>query len=336
MLGKIQIVNEIEVGETSISNTFIDDFMADANDAQIKVYLFLLRTLQSNSNTTVSYMADKFNHTERDIKNALTFWEKKGLIRLEYNLDNKLSQIYIEDLCSQSSDNDCVTSVPSKNSDAVTKDKDISEDRDLSMTMFAAEAYFKRPLSSSETQTILYVYNTLNFPADLIDYLLQYTAENAKGGFSAYMEKVALSWHSEGIDTLDKAKKRTLRFSSYVYEIMKLLGLPNSPTKFEAEFAKRWINEYGFSMDIISVACKKTVFNAQSHRFEYAESILKNWYNNGVNKKDDIVKLEQAYNNRTPKTKKQAVQIDKQNRFNKFKSHEYDFDLLKKTVVNNN
>ena len=55
---------------------FIDEYMKDANDAQLKVYLYLLRMMSANLATSVSEIADKFNHTEKDVIRALKYWEK--------------------------------------------------------------------------------------------------------------------------------------------------------------------------------------------------------------------------------------------------------------------
>ena len=46
---------------TVVSNCFIDEYMKDANDAQLKVYLYLLRMLNANQAISVSSIADKFN-----------------------------------------------------------------------------------------------------------------------------------------------------------------------------------------------------------------------------------------------------------------------------------
>lgn len=51
--------------------------MKDANDAQIKVYLYLLRMMTAGLTTSVSDIADKFNHTEKDVLRALKYWEKQ-------------------------------------------------------------------------------------------------------------------------------------------------------------------------------------------------------------------------------------------------------------------
>ena len=56
---------------TVVSNLFIDEYMKDANDAQLKVYLYLLRMMSARIPTSVSDIADKFNHTEKDVLRAL-------------------------------------------------------------------------------------------------------------------------------------------------------------------------------------------------------------------------------------------------------------------------
>ena len=70
-MGKLTIYREESAAFTAVSNTFIDNYMADANDAQLKVYLYLLRAFQANQDTSISDMADLFNHTEKDIVRGL-------------------------------------------------------------------------------------------------------------------------------------------------------------------------------------------------------------------------------------------------------------------------
>lgn len=80
---------------TAVSNCFIDHYMTSANDAQLKVYLYLLRMFQADQATSVSDMADLFNHTEKDILRALKYWEKQKLLTLEYDGAKNLSAIHL-------------------------------------------------------------------------------------------------------------------------------------------------------------------------------------------------------------------------------------------------
>lgn len=78
---------------TVLSNVFIDEYVKDANDAQLKVYLFLVRKMQAGEPVSISDMADRYNHTEKDILRALCYWEKRGVLALTLSPEKTLTQI---------------------------------------------------------------------------------------------------------------------------------------------------------------------------------------------------------------------------------------------------
>lgn len=87
------IYNDSGSDSTMVSNLFIDEYMKSANDAQIKVYLYLLRMMGAHRAASVSEMADQFNHTEKDVVRSLRYWEKKGLLNLDFDSRNTLISI---------------------------------------------------------------------------------------------------------------------------------------------------------------------------------------------------------------------------------------------------
>lgn len=89
----LNITSDSTEGYTVLSNRFIDQYMKDANDAQIKVYLYLLRMVSANLPTDIAEIADKFNHTEKDIIRALTYWEKLRLLSIDYDSRHNITGI---------------------------------------------------------------------------------------------------------------------------------------------------------------------------------------------------------------------------------------------------
>ena len=73
--------NRMAVEVTAVSNTFIDTYMAAANGEYVKVFLYLLRHAQEE--LTIPKIADALNHTESDVKRALSYWEDAGLLLWE-------------------------------------------------------------------------------------------------------------------------------------------------------------------------------------------------------------------------------------------------------------
>ena len=92
------IYSEENADSTVVPNLFIDEYMRDANDAQIKIYLYIVRMMASRMSTSVSEMADRFNHTEKEVMRSLRYWEKRGLIALDLDGRGELSGIRLCDL----------------------------------------------------------------------------------------------------------------------------------------------------------------------------------------------------------------------------------------------
>lgn len=103
-MGRLNIYSDSYNDATVISNRFFDEYMKDANDAQLKVYLYLIRIMSANLTTSISDIADKFNHTEKDVIRSLKYWEKVHLLQLDYDEKKNIVGIHMQDLNRNASD----------------------------------------------------------------------------------------------------------------------------------------------------------------------------------------------------------------------------------------
>lgn len=367
-MARLTIYKDNYADSTVVSNIFIDEYMKDANDAQLKVYFYLIRMLNANQSISVSGIADKFNHTEKDVIRALKYWEKKQLLNLDYDEDKNLVGIHLRDLNAPAQDYapaapknvsltadapSTVTTMstpvrtaqspapytestveadkPAYSKPAYTLDqlKEFKNREETAQLLFIAESYIGKPLTPSEIKTILFFTDELRFSEDLIDYLIQYCVDRGKKDFK-YIEKVAVNWAEQNISTPKQAQKYSTKYDKSVYAIMNELGKNGSPTAKEMEYINRWTKEYGFSTDIILEACERTVLATDRHRFEYAESILNSWKQENVHHKADIRKIDELY-----QKKKTAVKPASANKFNQFTQNSYDFDELERELLSN-
>ena len=367
-MAHLTIYRDEAVDSTVVSNLFIDEYMKDANDAQLKVYLYLLRMMNAKQATSVSDIADRFNHTEKDVIRALKYWEKHQLLDLDFDNNKTLVGIHIRDLDnlglggrkpaistfvpmpaqtperSASLAAGSVTAypateavgMPSYEKPVYTADqlREFKNREDTAQLLFIAESYIGRPLTPSEMKTILFFTDVLHFSDDLIDYLLQYCVDRGKKDFK-YIEKVALNWAEEGITTPKQAQKASSRYDKNVYAIMNELGKGSSPTAREMEYINRWVKDYGFSTDIIFEACQRTVLATDKHRFEYAEGILSSWKSQNVRQKSDIRKIDDLYQQRRKVSASSERPRQTGNRFNQFTQNTYDFDTLEQELLSN-
>ena len=202
-------------------------------------------------------------------------------------------------------------------------------DEESARLLFVAEQYLKKPLSAGDIRSIFFIMDKLGFSEDLTDYLLQYCVDRGKRDFR-YIEKVAISWAEQGITTPKQAASLAGKYDKSVYEIMRALGRNGTPTKTEVAYIERWQKTYDFETDVILDACERTVLATDSHRFEYAERILKSWYEIGVHHKNDIKALD-ADHRRAKSSRRQTPA----NKFNQFAQNNYDFDALEKEILSN-
>ena len=365
-MARIALYKDNYADSTVVSNLFIDEYMKDANDAQLKVYFYLLRMLNADQAISVSGIADKFNHTEKDVIRALKYWEKQQILDLDFDENKALVGIHLRDLSAQatpaSQHNVLLTSgpvqaqntagnsiisaavaqpvqtAPQETTPVYTKPaysldqlREFKEREETSQLLFIAEAYIGKPLTPSEIKTILFFTDVLHFSDDLIDYLLQYCVERGKKDFK-YIEKVAINWAEEGITTPKQAQKFSTRYDKNVYSIMNSLGRSTAPTAKELEFINRWTREYGFSTDIILEACERSSLATDRHRFEYAEGILSSWKDAGIHHKADIQQADATYQKK--KATKPAPAASS-NRFTQFAQNSYDFAALEKEILSN-
>lgn len=317
---------------SAVSNFFIDYYMTEANGEFVKVYLYLVRLLNSGRALTISDIADHFNLTQKDICRAIKYWIKEEVLQLEYNSDNVLTGITLLPLSARPTskedesllsmlgiDDTKKTEKPAKQTEsavsleatedimAVTAPAKVkykaafiedkkTNDEDFSNLQFQIETYFARPLTQSDLNSILYIYEELNFSPDLLEYLVEYCVTLGKKS-CRYIEAVAIDWYKSGIHTVDDAKVASKNYNSIYVSVLKELGIPRRmPTPIETSYIDTWYNTYSFNKNIIMEACKRAIItNPQSANFNYVNGILENWHKQNVHKLSDIEALDKKW-----------------------------------------
>ncbi len=329
----ITISTENSETYSSISNFFIDYYMTEANGEFVKVYLYLVRLLNKNSDITVAEIADHFNLTENDICRAIKYWISRDVLKLNYDgkghlkgivllplhapiLDLKPEADAVSILRASTYEADEVPSskkalpqVTPKQLDTSTElsapnkpsftTKDINsarEDDDFSDVIYLIETLFNKTISPTDINTIMYIYNTLGFSIDLFEYLVEYCVEMGKKN-CRYMETVAIAWYKDNIKTRQDAEEQTVMVNGVAKIIYKALGIKRQyPTETEIAFINTWTKDYGFTQDIIKKACDDAILlKPSSANFPYVNGILDNWHKNNVRTIEDANRLNQMH-----------------------------------------
>ena len=168
--------------------------------------------------------------------------------------------------------------------------------KELKSLFFIAEQYLGKTLTRTDVDTITYFYETLHMSADLIEYLIETCVENGHKSMH-YIQKVAFSWAEErhpdcfsGKGTVHALQPKLL------YRPQRLRDQKTEARRRQnSTYIKKWAEEYGFSSEIIQEACRRTISATHQPSFEYADTILGRWHQNGVKHLADITALDEAF-----------------------------------------
>jgi len=253
---KITIHNDSDTSVTSVSNIFIDEYMSDANGEFVKIYLYLLRLMNApDTAVSLSSIADKFEHTEKDVKRALCYWERMRLLRLEYDEEQNLTGVHLLDSASKNGgtsqpEDSEISDVMADISETEADEAQPDADKASLMEADAAEA------------------DSFTTPVVVIPEKKCYTADDIK----AFREK-------EQIQELIFIAERYLRRTLSQTDIDTLLYLYDG---------------LGFSSDLIEYLIEYCV-SAGHVAIRYIESVALKWAESGVHSVMDAKQISQLH-----------------------------------------
>lgn len=254
-MARLTIYPDNHVDATVVSNLFIDEYMKDANDAQLKVYLYLLRMMNAHLATSVSDIADKFNHTEKDVLRALKYWEKQQLLSLDYDGNKNLVGIHIHDL---------------------------SEENQKGAVPQALSSFVPVP-SMTESQTTAYGSDSAVESQPASDTpAAEEMRENRLGGenaaLSGPLESSPYEKPSYSADQL-RAFKNRQETSQLLFIVESYIGKPLTPS--EIKTILYFTDVLQFSDDLIDYLIQYCVDRGKKD-FKYIEKVAVNWAEAGI------------------------------------------------------
>ncbi len=348
-MATITLHDEQPITATCVPNIFIDEYMTQANGDYVKIYLYLLRSVnRSERSFSLSDIADHFDCTERDILRALKYWEKRHLFRLEYDGDGSLSAICFvtdpghedpivpdKDAASdglvKAADRFIAASAPGRTSPTEDGLAAFCEREDIRELVYIAEQYLQRTLNQNDLGTIFFWYDELHFPTELIEYLIENCVSKGHTSLN-YMQRIAEDYAARGILTVDEARVYTNQTSAVYSAVMKAFGIRGrNLVPAETKFLNTWTGKFGFSEELITEACARTMNAIHEPSFGYANSILEKWYKQGIRTMEDVKQDDASY--QQARQNKHAQAAGSGNRFLNFSQRDNDYEEIQNRLI---
>lgn len=363
-MSDIILTNHTCSSMTVISNLFLDTYLPTASGDAIKVYLLLLRYAGAGQSITLSILANKLNQKEDVIYQCLSYWEQKKLLNITKDQQQQILSMQLlpipqtilldsvshqdstpicrpisevlEESTKKQSEHFTTTKHPEKKSITPFELSQHPDYKSIDQIVFITEQYFGKHLTQTDNNTIFYIYDSLNFSDELLEYLIEYCASIDKRSLR-YAEKVAIGWYEAGITTVEQAKNSTKTYSKTYNSIMKAFGISGrNLVNSELNYIDTWMNTYQFPLSIILEACDRTMKTIYKPDFKYTDSILHSWYQSGAKTMEEITKLDSLHKTakKSPTIQKSTKTIQTNNKFHNFEQRTYDYQSLEQRFIN--
>lgn len=297
--------------ETVVPDIFFAEYLSQMPATCVKVYLYMIFLSKYNKDIKLNDMSRKLALPLKEINDAIAYLESESLITKKetgYIVTN-LQEITLHKLYKPN-----LTASPEKVAD-IAKNKARAKVID-----HINNAYFQGIMGPSWYNDIDLWFTKYNFDDQvmiaLFDYCFKRSALHKK-----YVQTVAEAWGSNRIQSwndLDLYYQKQEKLVKIKKTIAKKLG-KNTLTQYEEAYIEKWVIDFGYDLNIIEIALKRTVFKSNP-TFEYFNNIITDWHDRNLKTPNEIT----AFIEQRNKQKKDTKQLEKQVAKASFDQRQYD------------
>lgn len=295
---------EFDLGELSIENMFITEFMPSASGTYVKVFL-LAMLLSKEENQKYRYdnqtIASMLSLPIQDVHEAWSYWEKVGLVirhfhdeKQQYDIEFiSLRSLYIKNSYERKNAQGKTNRTASKNT---TPNPFKEESRVFQTLTQSIEKAIGHPLNYVDHREISDLYENYTRDGEMILKAFTYCYVERNIRNIKTVKSTLLSWINAGLSSSEEVetylKENAVRYGIYK-EILKLLGIAfRQPNASERTLIDKWLDEFsvapGDLFEIIKDLSKKTL----NINFNYIDKMMDTLHQNNVHTYADFVKFE--------------------------------------------
>ena len=274
------------------------DALARASETDVKVLLYLCA---NESKADEKKLAKLLGCGESDVKASLSFWRGAGIVDLcgdDENADGesfKEEKISREDKHEEKKDREkskklhLPEELPRYSTDELAN---VLEGRSEAVALIdECQNIAGKVFNVKEISVLVGLLDYLGLEPDYIMMLLTYCVASGKKSLH-YLEKAAFGFYDAGIITGDQLAEELRRRESADEAEGKIRGMfgvgERALTTKEKKFISSWINDLGYSIEIIGRAYEITADATGKGSFAYANSILERWNAAGLRTLEEI------------------------------------------------
>ncbi len=288
--------------ETVVPDIFFAEYLSQMPSNSVKVYLYLMFLSKFKKDIKLNDLSKKLALPLKDINDSLSYLDTNGLIIKKENgyIVANLQEVTLHKLYTPN-----LTASPEKVAD-VAKNKARAK-----VINHINNAYFQGIMGPSWYNDIDLWFTKYNFDDQVMIALFDY-CYNRSALHKKYIQTVAEAWGNNKIQTwndLDLYYQKQEKLMKIKKTIAKKLG-KTTLTQYEEAYIEKWVIDFGYDLNIIEIALKRTVFKANP-TFEYFNNIITDWHDRNLKTSNEILAFIEQRNKQKRDTRKLEKQVAK-------------------------
>ncbi len=237
----------------------------------------------------MSELCDFAGASESEVMSSLSYWRGAGVIECEIPKAADKGQKAPEPQAQKPKKIARADALPEYTSDEIANI--LEKNTELSSLIDECQRIMGKMFNIHEVNVLIGLVDYLDLDCDYIMLLLTYCVAHGKKTLH-YAEKTAFGFYDSGITTVEALSaelQRRENVASVEGKIRTLFGLGGRAlTTKEKKEISAWINDWGFSFDIIEKAYETTVDATGGASLHYANSVLERWNSEGIRTLEQI------------------------------------------------
>lgn len=269
--------------ETCLPDIFFTEYFSQASSESIKVFLYLLFLSKYNKDIKINDLSKKLELPIKSIQDSIKYWENEGLL-IRKNTGFEVANIQEVEL--HKLYNPKITLTADE-----LKEKSNNKYRAKAIETINNE-FFQGIMSPSWYADIDLWFSKYSFDEEVMVALFRWCYEKS-ALHKNYIQAVAETWFKNNIKTfseLDVYFSRQEKLSKISKVIARKLGISRILSQYERDYIEKWVVDYGYDMDIIEIALKRTT-SKTNPSFDYIDKLISCWHERNLKTKETIEKF---------------------------------------------
>ena len=290
---------------TQISDIFFSEYLSELPGDYLKIYLYMIFLSKYGKDIKLTDLSKKLNIPLKSINDGLKFLEERNLITKKTTgyIINNLQEITLHNLYTPN------LTLSKEKVEQTAKNKSKAKAIEHINNM-----YFQGIMGPSWYNDIDLWFRKYSFDEQVMIALFDYCYKRS-ALHRNYIQTVAEAWASNKVKTwndLDAYYQKQENMNKIKKSIAKKLGKYSGLTQYEEAYIENWILNFGYDMNIIEIALKRTTFK-QNPTFEYINNIITDWHDRNLKTPSEIEAFLEQRKKQEKDTKNLKTQVNKAN-----------------------